>query len=46
MTPLELSVSDTTIWSITLESSVTIPDASFTHIYEVYGTDIAYDDCH
>jgi hypothetical protein len=27
--PLELSVSDTTIWSITLESSITILEASF-----------------
>jgi hypothetical protein len=29
MMPLELSVSDATIWSITLESSITILEASF-----------------
>ncbi len=29
MTPLELSVSDATIWSVTLESSITILDVSF-----------------
>jgi hypothetical protein len=44
MTPLESSVSDVTIWSATLESSVTILEASFTLIYEVYSTGIAYND--
>jgi len=44
MTPLELSVSDATIWSVTLESSITILEASFTLIYDVYSTGITYDD--
>ncbi len=42
---LESSVSDGTIWSITLELSITILDASFTLIYHVHSTGITYDDC-
>ncbi len=42
--PLELSVSDTTIWSITLESSVTILETSFSLIYDVYSAGITHDD--
>jgi len=38
-------VSVATIWSITLESSNTILEASFTFIYDVYSTEITYDDC-
>jgi hypothetical protein len=41
MTPLELSESDATIWSVTLELSITILEASFAQIYEVY----VFDDC-
>jgi hypothetical protein len=44
MTPLELSVSDATIQSITPESSTTILEVSFSLTYDVYGTGIAYDD--
>jgi hypothetical protein len=44
MTPLELSASDATIWSITLELSSTVLEASFTLIYNVYSTGITYDD--
>jgi hypothetical protein len=44
MMPLESSVSDATIWSITLESSITILQASFTLICDVYSTGISYDD--
>ncbi len=42
---LELSVSDAPIWSITLESSIMILEASFTLIYHVYSTGITFDDC-
>ncbi len=45
MTPLELLVSEATIWSITLESSITILEASFTLIYNVTSTGVTYDDC-
>ncbi len=45
MAPLESSVSDTTIKSITLELSITIQEASLTLIYDVYITGITYDDC-
>ncbi len=45
MTTLELSVSDTTIWSITLEWSIMILGASFTLIYDVYCTSNTYDNC-
>jgi hypothetical protein len=31
-----------TIWSITLESSITILEALFIHIYDVYSTGITY----
>ncbi len=44
--PLESSISDGTFWSITLESSITILDVSFTLIYDVYSTGFTYgDDC-
>jgi hypothetical protein len=43
--PLEMSVSDATIWSITLESSNTIQEASFTLIHDVYSTGVTYDNC-
>jgi hypothetical protein len=42
--PLESSVGNATIWSITLESSITILDESFTLIYHVHCTGITYDD--
>jgi hypothetical protein len=45
MTPLESSVSEATIWSATLESSITILEASFTLIYDVYSADVTYNDC-
>jgi hypothetical protein len=44
MTPLKSSLSDGTIWSIMLESSIMILEASFTLIYDVYSTGITYDD--
>ncbi len=44
MTPLGSSVSDATIWSITVESSIVILEASFTLSYDVYSTDVTYDD--
>ncbi len=44
MTPPELSVSDATIWSITLESSITTLEGLFVLIYDVYTTGITYDD--
>jgi hypothetical protein len=44
MTPIELSVSDATIWSVTLESSITILEVPFTLIYFVYHIGITYDD--
>jgi hypothetical protein len=44
MTPLELSVSDATIWSIIQEWSIMIPDDSFTLIRDVQSTGITYDD--
>jgi hypothetical protein len=37
-------VSDATIWSATIESSIMILQASFMLIYDVYFTGIAYDD--
>jgi len=43
MMPLESSISDTTIWSIRIDLSITILDASFTLIYDVYSTGITYD---
>jgi hypothetical protein len=45
MMPLESPVSDATIRSITLESSITFLEASFTLSYDVYSTGITYDDC-
>jgi hypothetical protein len=42
--PLALSVNDATIWSITLELSITILEALFTLIYDVYNRDITNDD--
>jgi hypothetical protein len=44
MMPLESSVSDATIWSITLESSVMIREASFILINDVYNTGVTNDD--
>ncbi len=41
--PLELSVSDTTIWIIILELSIMILQVSFTLIYDIYSTGITYD---
>jgi hypothetical protein len=38
--PLESSVGDTTLWSVTLESSISIMEASFTLIYDAYNTAI------
>jgi hypothetical protein len=43
--PLESTVSDATIWSVALEPLVTILEASYTVIYDVYSTDINYEDC-
>jgi hypothetical protein len=37
-------VSDATIWIVTLESSIIILEASFSHIYDVYSTSITYDE--
>ena len=42
MVPLELSVIDATIWSITLESSVTIPEASFRLIYDISSAEAVF----
>jgi hypothetical protein len=44
MTPLGSSVSGATIWSVTLESSIMILEASFTLICDAYSTGITYDD--
>jgi hypothetical protein len=44
MMPLELFVSDATIWSATQDSSIMILEASFTLIYDVHSTGITYDD--
>ncbi len=43
MTPLESLVSDATIWSVILELSIMILEASFSLIYEVYCTGITRD---
>jgi hypothetical protein len=43
MMPLESSFSDATIWSVTLESSIIVLEASFTLINDVYSTGITYD---
>jgi hypothetical protein len=42
MMPPESLVSDATIWSVTLESSIMILEASFALIYEVYNTFVTY----
>ncbi len=44
MMPQELSVSDATILSVTLEPSITILEALFTLIYDVYSTGVTHDD--
>ena len=44
MTPLELSLSNVTVQSITLELSITILEASFSLIYDAYGRGITNDD--
>jgi hypothetical protein len=44
MMPQELSVSDATIWSVTLKLSITSLEASFALIHDAYSTGIAYDD--
>ncbi len=38
MMPLESSVSDTTIWSVALKSSIMILEASLTLIYDAHST--------
>jgi hypothetical protein len=43
MTPLESSVSDGTIWSVTIKLSITILEASFTIVYDVYSISVTYD---
>ncbi len=45
MMPLELSVSDATIWSLTLESLIMIQEAAFTLIRDDYSAGVTYDDC-
>jgi hypothetical protein len=40
MMPLELSVSDDTIRSVTVESSIIIQEASFALINDVYSTGV------
>ncbi len=40
MAPLESLVSNATVCSVTLESSITILEAPFTLIYDVYSTDV------
>ncbi len=42
--PQELSLTDATIWSNTLELSIMILEASFTLNYDVYSAGVAYDD--
>jgi hypothetical protein len=44
MMPLELSISDATIESITQNLSIVILEESFCLIYDVYSTGITYDD--
>ncbi len=44
MMPLESSMSDDAVWSITLEASITILEAAFTIIYDVFSTGITYED--
>jgi hypothetical protein len=45
MMPLESSVSDSRIWSVTVEWSITILEASFTLIHDVYSAGVTYDEC-
>jgi hypothetical protein len=42
---LESLVSDATTWSVTLESSMMILEASFALIYDVYNASITNDNC-
>jgi hypothetical protein len=44
MMPLKSLVCDAIVWSITLDSSIMILEASFTLICDVYRTGITYDD--
>jgi len=46
MTPLQLSASDATIWSISLKLSIMILEVPFTLIHDVYSTGVSYDDHH
>jgi len=43
MTPLELSASDATIWSVALESSGNSLKVSFTLVCNVHRTGVSYD---
>jgi hypothetical protein len=45
MMPLEQSVSDATIWSVTLDLLIMILETSFTLNCGVYNKSITYDDC-
>ncbi len=45
MTPQKSSVSDDTIWSVPLESSIAILEALFTLICDVYRTVVTHDNC-
>ncbi len=42
--PLESLESDATIWRVALDSSIMILEVSFTLIYDIYSTGIAYYD--
>ncbi len=44
MSPVVSPVSDAAIWSVILESSITILEAPFTLIYDVYSTGVTCDD--
>jgi hypothetical protein len=44
MMPLEWSMRGATIWRITIELSITILEASFKLIYDVYRTGITYEE--
>ncbi len=44
LTPLELSVSEDTIWSVTLELLIMILETSFTLIYTVYIAGATYNE--
>jgi hypothetical protein len=45
MTPLQSSARDGTIWGVTSEASITILEASFTLICDVYSIGVTCDDC-